>query len=109
MTEPAPEPFGLMLRRPGDVANPDATWGDPDRVEGIYLAPDFTQRHADWDDAGSDPRDYIGGEQDWALSLPHQCDEWTISYGSRADVLADARRFRDELDQAITAMEAAGD
>lgn len=95
-----------MLRRPGDVANPDATWGDPDRVEGIYLAPDFTRRHADWDGAGSDPRNYIGGENDWALSLPHQCGEWGIADGPREHVLAEARRLRAELDQAITALEA---
>lgn len=106
---PQPRPFGLMLRRPGDIANPDATWGDPDRTEGIYLAPDFTVRHTDWDAAGSDPRGYIGGENDWALSLPHRCGEWVIDYGTRGEVLAEARRFRDELDQAITALETAGD
>ena len=101
-----PRPFGLMLRRPGDTANPDATWGDPDRVEGIYVAPDFTIRHTDWDAAGSDPRNYIGGENDWALSLPHRCGEWGIAEGTLEDVLAEALRFRDELDQAIEALRA---
>lgn len=106
MTEPAAEPFGLMIRRPGDVANPDATWGDPDRTEGIYVAPGFTERHADWDAAGSDPRNYIGGENDWALSLPHRCGEWEIATGSLDDVLAEAERLRGELDQAIEALRA---
>ena len=105
MTEP--RPFGLMLRRPGDVANPDAEWGDPDEREGIYLAPDFTTRHDKQDTyAGTDPRYGEYERQHWVLSLPHRCDEWSISYGTREDVLADAYRLRDELDAAIKAMEA---
>lgn len=100
-----PRPFGLMLRRPGDVANPDAEPGAPDEEEGIYLAPDFTERHLRVDThAVSDPRRYVGGESDWALSLPHSCGEWEIGTGSREQVLSDARRLRDELDQAITAL-----
>lgn len=110
MTESAPEPFGLMLRRPGDIANPDADWGAPDYEAGIYLAPDFTRRHLPHDTpAGSDPRNYIGGENDWALSLPHRCGEWGIADGPREHVLAEARRLRTELDQAITALETADD
>jgi hypothetical protein len=105
-----PSRFGLMLRRPGDVANDDADFGAPDEYEGIYVAPDFTTRHEKYSrevaDAGDDPR--WGNEKatHWALSLPHQCSEWVIGEGPREDVLADARRLRIELDQAIAAMEA---
>ena len=101
-----PPTFGLMLRRPGDVANHDADWPDPHEHEGIYLAPDFTTRHLRHDTgAVSDPRNYIGGENDCSLSLPHQCGEWGIWDGPREEVLDAARRFRTELDQAITALE----
>jgi hypothetical protein len=103
---PAPPPFGLLLRRPGDVADPDADPGTPGDSEGIYLAPDFTQRHEKFRTyAGSDPRDGDG----WALSLPHNCGEWAIGDGARTEVLADALRLRAELDQAIAALEAAGE
>jgi hypothetical protein len=101
MTEP--RPFGLMLRRPGDTANPDADWGQLDYEEGIYLAPDFTTRHPHMDtQAGSDPRHGDG----WSLSLPHRCGEWVIDHGTLDEVLAEALRFRDELDQAIEALRA---
>lgn len=102
-----PEPFGLMIRRPGDVANPDADWGAPDGEEGIYLAPDFAERHQHLDtDAGSDPRWGDGSENHWSLSLPHRCGEWVIDHGTLEEVLAEAERFRDELDQAIDALRA---
>ncbi len=105
--EPPPRPFGLILRRPGDIANPDADPGAPDEDEGIYLAPDFTARHAKHDTrAGADPRWGQGKADQWSLSLPHSCGEWEISDGTREDVLADAVRFRDELDQAIAALQA---
>lgn len=42
----------------------------------------------------------------WAVVLPHHCDEWVIATGGREHVLAEARRFRDELDIAIRHMEA---
>jgi hypothetical protein len=45
-------------------------------------------------------------DSDWVLHLPHQCDAWIIAAGKREDVLTEARRFRAELDQAITALEA---
>jgi hypothetical protein len=102
---PTPPPFGLMLRRPGDTADPDAAPGTPRGSEGIYLAPDFAVRHEKWHtSAGSDPRDGDG----WALSLPHNCGEWAIWDGSREEVLDAALRFRAELDQAIAALEPAG-
>lgn len=42
----------------------------------------------------------------WALLLPHQCDEWLISASPDAGaVLAEARRFRAELDAAIAQLE----
>jgi hypothetical protein len=106
MPDETPRPFGLMLRRAGDFANPDAEWSDPDYEEGIYLAPDFTTRHLHHDTgAGSDPRYGEDAAQQWSLSLPHQCGEWGIWDGTREDVLDAARRFRAELDQAITALE----
>lgn len=109
MANDEPSAFGLMLRRPGDVANPGAALGSPDEHEGIYLAPDFTVRHEKYDTyAGSDPRWGQDGQRHWALSLPHNCGEWGISDGTREDVLADAYRLRAELDAAIAAMEAAG-
>lgn len=96
-------PFGLMLRRPGDIANPDADWGAPDYEAGIYLAPDFTRRHLPHDTpAGSDPRH---GDE-WSLSLPHRCGEWVIDHGTLDEVLAEAERLRAELDQAIDALRA---
>jgi len=108
MPDETPRPFGLMLRRPGDVADPDAEWPDPHEYEGIYLAPDFTTRHLRHDTgAVSDPRYGEDAAKQWALSLPHQCGEWGIWDGTREDVLEAALRFRDELDQAITALEAA--
>lgn len=91
-----------MLRRPGDIANPDADYGAPDYEAGIYLAPDFTERQTGSPLAGSDPR-YGDG---WALSLPHHCGEWVIDHGTLDEVLAEAERFRDELDQAIDALRA---
>jgi hypothetical protein len=42
----------------------------------------------------------------WAIGLPHQCDSWAIAMSEdRTAVLAGARRFRDELDQAIAELE----
>lgn len=38
---------------------------------------------------------------DWALYLPHQCDAWVIADGERDWVIGAARRFREELDEAI--------
>lgn len=90
-----PEPFNLMLRRPGSRSvflGP--SYGDPDewyRRDGVY--------------EGVDEREDRG--TDWSLSLPHHCDEWPIGVGSREQVLAAAHRLRDELDAAIGAMEAA--
>lgn len=104
---PALRPFGLMLRRPGDVANPDADWGAPDSEEGIYAAPDFTERRDKRATAaGSDPRCGDDAAQQWALSLPHNCGEWGITDGPLEYVLAEAERFRDESDQAIDALRA---
>ena len=83
-----------MIRRPGE----------PDTV---CIAPDFMQPQPEAStDAGSDPRWGEGSDQHWALSLPHRCGEWVIGEGEHADVLADAERLRDELDQAIEALRA---
>lgn len=93
MSEP-PRPFGLMIRRPGETTT-------------VYLAPDFTNPRPEWTtDAGSDPRWGEGSDQHWALSLPHRCGEWVIDEGTLDEVLAEAERFRDELDQAIEALRA---
>jgi hypothetical protein len=35
------------------------------------------------------------------VSLPHQCDSWDIAAGTPSEVLAELRRFREELDEAI--------
>lgn len=42
---------------------------------------------------------------EWALYLPHQCDAWEIAVGDRETVLADAKKFRAELDHAIAMIE----
>jgi hypothetical protein len=42
---------------------------------------------------------------EWALYLPHQCDAWEIAVGDRETVLADAKKFRAELDHAIGLLE----
>jgi hypothetical protein len=45
----------------------------------------------------------------WAFGLPHQCDDWAIAMGSDLQaVVAEAKRFRAELDNAIEALEASG-
>lgn len=89
----APRPFNLMLRRPGDrkvYLSPG--YDDPEE----YLRRDFYD--------GTDERDDTDTE--WCLSLPHKCDEWLIGTGTLDEVLAEAERFRDELDQAIDALRA---
>ena len=41
----------------------------------------------------------------WAIGLPHQCDDWAIAMSTdREVVLAEARRFRAELDAAIAVL-----
>lgn len=45
----------------------------------------------------------------WALYLPHQCDEWAIGSGTCDEVLAAAKQFRAELDEAIAVLEDAVD
>jgi hypothetical protein len=43
---------------------------------------------------------------DWAVSLPHQCDDWVIAADpDRVWVLSEVRRFRDEVNQAIAVLE----
>jgi hypothetical protein len=100
---PDEQPFGFMLRKPG--ARVDGDFGDETPV---YAAPGFDEPQPAWQThAGSDPR--LEPESEWALALPHHCDEWNIGDGSREDVLAEAKRFRAELDAAIAVMEAAAD
>jgi hypothetical protein len=43
---------------------------------------------------------------DFEVSLPHQCDQWTIAAGDRAYVLRSLRQFRDELDKVIAEVDA---
>jgi hypothetical protein len=96
VSDETPRPFNLMLRRPGSrkvFLSPG--YDDPDE----WLRRDFYD--------GTDEREDKAA--DWSLSLPHQCGEWGIWGGPREDVLDAARRFRTELDQAIAALEAAGD
>ena len=42
----------------------------------------------------------------WALSLPHQCDDWVIALDTDYEkVLSEVKRFRAELDSAIAVLE----
>ena len=51
--------------------------------------------------------DFTG--DDYGISLPHQCDSWVIiASPDRETALAEARKFRDELDQAIAELENEG-
>lgn len=43
--------------------------------------------------------------EDWALILPHQCGEWVIEECDLDTVIASAKRFRAELDAAISELE----
>ena len=46
-------------------------------------------------------------DHDYGICLPHQCDSWVITASSdRETALAEARKFRRELDQAIAELEA---
>ena len=72
------EPFGLRVYRPVE-----------DRYEAEAYAGDTSVP-----------------EECWAIGLPHQCGSWAIAMSpDRAQVLAEARRFRDELDAAIRELE----
>lgn len=44
-------------------------------------------------------------EDEWALYLPHQCDAWDIASGDLATTLAEARKFRADLNQVIRLLE----
>ena len=75
---PAGEPFGFQAYRP------------------------VADRYDDDPDASTDVPDEC-----WAIGLPHQCDDWAIAMSTdREAVLAEARRFRAELDAAIAQLEA---
>lgn len=45
------------------------------------------------------PDDTTDGE--WAVWLPHDCDEWVIAHGDRPAVIAKLTQFRDAVDDAI--------
>jgi hypothetical protein len=43
---------------------------------------------------------------DWAIYLPHQCDDWIVARSQDREAMLDAaRQFRAELDQAISEIE----
>jgi hypothetical protein len=42
---------------------------------------------------------------EWALWLPHDCDEWIIAHGTATEVLEAGRRFRDAIDAALAHIE----
>ena len=84
------EAFGFRVYRPipSGLTTPDPEY-PPDRY-----------------DAGEEDPDSAVPPDNWALGLPHQCDSWAIAMGTdREAVLAEARRFRDELGQAIAELE----
>lgn len=49
---------------------------------------------------------YDMGPGDYAIWLPHQCDEWIVACGSKEHVLAKARDFLASVKAAIEALEA---
>ena len=75
------EPFGFGTHQPGE---PEPEWPDGDAV----------------------PMDVEDG--DWAIWLPHQCDEWIIASDPDLEAFLEcARRFRAELSSAIRSLEKA--
>ncbi len=73
------KPFPVVLKRPGDRYGTAVATGEPGYAVGGY--------------------DILQG--DWAVFLPHSCDEWVIATGDRGRVLAEVLRFRAELDLAV--------
>ena len=54
---------------------------------------------------GERGRQWAAGS-DWALCLPHQCDDWVIAIDTDYEkVLSEVKRFRAELDSAIAVLE----
>ena len=49
--------------------------------------------------------DLGAAKDEWSLHLPHQCGAWEIGCGTREQTLAEAREFRDRLDEAIRRLE----
>jgi len=86
-------PFGLMVKKPGEhyYAAPCVATGQAEDLWDGSLSPELS------------PFDMKDG--DWSVFLPHHCDEWIIATGDRESVLAEARRFRAELDAAIGTLE----
>jgi hypothetical protein len=81
--QPPGEPFGFRVQRPV-----------PAGIEDRYDLDDFEE-------------DTTVPADCWSLGLPHQCDSWAIAMSpDREAVLAEARRFRAELDAAIAQLEA---
>ena len=87
------KPFGVQLKKPDKD-----TWVAPCVATGKTADP--------WDGSLSNVGESDIGKGDWAVMLPHSCDSWVIAAGSREHTLAEARRFRDELDKAIAMLEA---
>lgn len=68
----------------------------PGQPFGFKVYRPAADRYDEVDDPLSIPDDC------WALGLPHQSDDWAIAMSpDREQVLAEACRFRDELDAAI--------
>lgn len=71
--------------------------------------PHPTNPDDEFDDGECWEKPYDVAHGEYGIWLPHSCDYWQIADGSdKAAVLAEARRFRDELDAAIAKLEAAG-
>jgi hypothetical protein len=73
----------------------------PGEPFGFITCRPVPDRYDELDDPSDVPDDC------WAFGLPHQCDNWAIGMSEdREAVLAEARRFRAELDEAIAVLEA---
>jgi hypothetical protein len=91
LTIDEPPVYGILLHRPG--------------FKDAFTGPDFTRTATGR--TGSDPR--WGRLDEWALNLAPSPDGWTISYGTREEVLTDALLLRAEIDAAITVLEDEGE
>lgn len=116
MTTDQPEPLSPTLIAPWDteyvdiepVAKPAiygpyrrATTVEEEEYGGVYAGG---PRPSEGNDRYDYPHDVDTGE--YAIWLPHDCDEWVIACGTREEVLAKGREFLESVKAALDAMEA---